>query len=95
MLPADWEEYIAQTERTISSRPSDAPKKPPAVKRMTSRRQARAEHQTGNATRAIYQEPNNFNVAITIDPEKTTFTNNLGGSCEPDRPHGKSTQSRS
>jgi hypothetical protein len=95
MLPADWEEYVAKAEREIALRPQESPKAARPIKKMTSSRQRRALSGTGNAVKAIYQPMNQWNVAITIDPSKTTFTTNLGGNCEPDRPHGKATQSRS
>lgn len=93
-LPADWLAYIAAQEREQAKRPETAPARPRPVKRMTSNRQRRAESGTRNVVKATYQEVNEWNQAQTIDPTTTTFTTNLGGSCEPDRPHGKSTQPR-
>jgi len=81
-------------EREVAQRPEDAPKRARPVKRMTSNRQRRAESGTRNTVKGIYQDVNQWNQAQTIDPSKVEFTTNLGGSCEPDRPHGKSTQPR-
>jgi hypothetical protein len=95
MIPADWLQYMAEAEREIAQRPQESPKSARPIKRMVSARQRRAESGKNNAVKAIYEVPNHWNQAQTIDPNKTTFTTNLGGNCEPDRPHGKSTQSRS
>jgi len=94
MLSADWLAYMAGLERDIALRPQDAPKKGRAIKPMQSSRQRRALTGTRNTVKAIYQPVNEWNQAITIDPDSTEFTTNLGGNCEPDSPHGKSTQPR-
>jgi len=86
---------MANAEAEIKKRPQESPKSARPIKRMVSARQRRAESGKGNAVKAIYETPNQWNEAQTIDPSKTTFTTNLGGNCEPDQPHGKSTQSRS
>jgi hypothetical protein len=95
MLPPDWLEYVASLERDIASRPEHSPKKPQGVKKMVSPRQRAALSSTRNQIKAIYQPINGYNQAITVDPSSTEFTTNLGGNCEPDRPHGKATGSRS
>lgn len=88
MMPNDWLRYVAAKEREISERPADAPKKPQGVgkgrggQRLVSKRQAQAEKGQRNTVKAIYEEPNRFNQAQTIDPTKTLFTSNLGGNCE-------------
>jgi hypothetical protein len=92
MLPADWEEYMAKAERELAQRPQGSPKKARPVKKMMSPRQLRATQGTRSTVKAIYGESGR---AQTVDPTKTTFTNNLGGNCEPDAPHGKATGSRS
>jgi hypothetical protein len=88
MLPKEWLAYIAAKEQEISARPSSAPKKPAGVgkgtggRRLVSKRQAQAERGKRNSVKAIYEEPNRFNQAQTIDPTKAQFTENLGGNCE-------------
>jgi hypothetical protein len=94
MLPADWAAYMAGLERDIAKRPENAPGRSRPVKKMQSARQRRASTGTRSSVKSIYQDVNEWNQAQTIDPTKTTFTTNLGGNCEPDAPHGKSTQSR-
>jgi hypothetical protein len=95
MLSADWLEFMAKAEREIASRPEGYPKPARPVKKLVSRRQRQALSGSGNTVKAIYTAPNMWNQAQTIDPNSTTFTTNLGGNCEPDNPHGKSTRSRS
>jgi hypothetical protein len=95
MLPADWEEYLIAAEKELKRRPDHSPKSPRPIKRLVSARQQRAQAGKANTVKAIYDGVNQWNQAQTIDPDKTTFTTNLGGSCEPDAPHGKATGSRS
>jgi hypothetical protein len=97
MLPADWQQYVAQKSREIGQRPGNAPKKPQGVgkgvggRRLMSRRQAAAFAQTSNFVRATYQEPNEFNQA-QVRSNRKGFTTDLGGNCEADIPHGKRTR---
>jgi hypothetical protein len=97
MLPADWQQYVAQKSREIGQRPENAPKKPQGVgkgvggRRLMSRRQAAAFAQTANPVRAIYQEVNEFNQA-QVRKNRKGFTTDLGGNCEADIPHGKRTR---
>jgi hypothetical protein len=95
VIPADWLEFMAKAEADIKKRPEHSPKPARPVKKMQSQRQAKAMSGTGNTVKAIYTTPNQWNQAQTIDPNSTTFTTNVGGNCEPDRPHGKATNSRS
>lgn len=92
MLPADWQEYVAKVERELASRPQGAPKKARPTKKMMSPRQLNAMKGTPSTVKAIYDGDKKYNQAQTIDPNSSTFTTNLGGNCEPDSPHGKSTQ---
>jgi hypothetical protein len=94
MLPAQWSEYIARQERAISARPSDAPSKPRAAKKMVSPRQRRALSQQANTIKAMYSEESAWN-ATPVRPDTKGLTLNVGGNCEPPSPHGKATQSRS
>jgi|tagenome__1003787_1003787.scaffolds.fasta_scaffold20587257_2 hypothetical protein len=94
MLPAEWSEYVAKAEREISSRPSDAPKKPRALKKMVSPRQRKALSQQANTIKAMYGQESAWNATPVRDNTKG-LTLNVGGNCEPDSPHGKATQSRS
>jgi len=95
MLHADWLTYIAQMEREIASRPSTSPKRGRAVTPMTSPAQRRALSGTRNFTRAVYQEPNEWNGALVRPQGRSIpFVTNLGGGCEKDIPHGKDTRER-
>lgn len=94
MLPADWLEYIAKAEREAGKRPENVPARPRTTKRMVSRRQRIAESQTNNTIKAMYQDESQWNTT-PIRSDQDGLTLNVGGSCEPDSPHGKATQSRS
>lgn len=98
-IPNDWQcfvlEYVAAAEAELKRRPDHSPKPARPITKLVSRRQRQALSGTGNTVKAIYTAPNQWNQAQTIDPDSTTFTTNVGGNCEPDKPHGKSTQSRS
>jgi len=94
VIPADWLEYMAKAEKEISQRPPDAPGRPRAIKKQTSNRQRIALSQTRNTIKAMFQSESQWN-QTPIRSDTKGLTLNVGGSCEPDSPHGKSTQSRS
>jgi hypothetical protein len=95
MLPSEWLQYIAKKEAEIKQRPADAPKKPQVQKgRMMSARQRIASSQQRNTVKAMYQPESEWN-ATPVRPDTKGLTLNVGGTCEPDPPHGKATQSRS
>jgi hypothetical protein len=92
-IPDQWLTYMANAERELALRPIGSPKKVKATGRLESPRMRQANRQTRNGVKAIYQEPNQYNQAQLARGDER-WTTNLGGNCEPDLPHGKSTQSR-
>jgi hypothetical protein len=101
MIPAEWEEYIANAEKGQARRPSDAPKKPQVQKgKMMSPRQRRAFQGTSNFARSVYDGDKSRNQAIVakdteIDGGPKLWTWNVGGNCEGPSGHGKDTSARS
>jgi len=69
MLPADWEEYLAQQEWVIKQSPVPTKRHQPKVTRMRSRRQQIAESQTSNSVRAVYQPESKWNETPTMPEE--------------------------